>query len=309
MQLIVVATAVVLAILALLGAVGALAFGDRLFASRLAALSPASATPPAPQALAPRLSRMLEQLGDRLGKGAIDGEKRGPLRARLVQAGVYADRAAEIYYALRVLAALGLGLLAVLGVAALKPANTLIALLVVVAAANLGLFLPNLVLARRIARRVEAMKLGLPDAVDLMVVCVEAGATVASGMQRVAREFQTLHPVLAAEFGITLQQMQAGASRAEALTRLAERAPVDELRALVTTLVQSEALGASLGQTLRVFADEMRRTRFMEAEKKAGELPVKMAFPLVFFILPALMGVIFTPMIIRFIRVLFTVND
>ncbi|MBC6982415.1 type II secretion system F family protein [Caulobacter sp. 17J80-11] len=294
-----------LAVLALAIGVAVIVFGDRLFASRLAALAPGAGTPTTRASLTPQVTRALEKLGDRLGKGAVDGEKRGVLRARLVQAGIYADRAVEIFFALRVLSALLFGVGAVVAVAVFKPAGALIALLVVVGAANAGLFLPNLILAHRIGERRLGIRLGLPDAVDLMVVCVEAGSTVTASIQRVSREFVEMHPVLASELEITLRQMQAGSSRADAMSRLAERAPLDELRNLVTMLNQSEALGASLGQTLRVFAEEMRRNRFLEAERKAAELPVKMAIPLVFFVFPCLMGVIFTPVVIRFVRVLF----
>jgi tight adherence protein C len=108
---------------------------------------------------------------------------------------------------------------------------------------------------------------------------------------------------------MALLEMQAGVSRVEALKRMADRVPADDLRAFVTLMAQSEALGASLGNTLRVFSEEMRRSRFIDAERRASELPVKMAFPLVFFIFPCLMGFIFTPVIIRFVRVLFQVGQ
>jgi tight adherence protein C len=104
---------------------------------------------------------------------------------------------------------------------------------------------------------------------------------------------------------MTLLEMQAGASRAEALRRFAERAPDDRLRSFLTLVIQSDQLGAGLANTLRVFAEELRRSRLIEAEHKAAELPVKIAIPLVFFIFPCLMGIIFTPIVIRFIRILF----
>ena len=98
------------------------------------------------------------------------------------------------------------------------------------------------------------------------------------------------------------------ASRAEALRSLGNRVPDDRLKTFLTLVIQSDQLGAGLGNTLRVFAEEMRRSRFIEAEHKAAELPVKIAVPLVFFIFPCLMGIIFTPIIIRFIRILFQVG-
>lgn len=102
--------------------------------------------------------------------------------------------------------------------------------------------------------------------------------------------------------------MQAGASRAEALRRLSERVPDDRLRSFLTLVIQSDQLGAGLANTLRVYASELRSARMIEAEHKAAELPVKIAVPLVFFIFPCLMGIIFTPILIRFIRILFQVG-
>ena len=123
-------------------------------------------------------------------------------------------------------------------------------------------------------------------------------------MQRVQREFGNLHPVIAEHLGMVLLEMQAGSSRADALLRLPERAGSEEVSSLVTMLVQSEALGASMAQTMRVFAEQMRQARYLEAERRASELPVKMSIPLVLFIFPSLTTVIFTPLIIRIFRVL-----
>jgi tight adherence protein C len=173
---------------------------------------------------------------------------------------------------------------------------------------NLGLFLPNYLLSRRIAERSRALRIALPDAIDLMIVAVEAGAALGAALQRVAAEFSDLHPIVSEQFGIMLMEMQAGASRAEALTRLAARAPSDEVGALVSMIIQSEAVGASLGGALRAFADELRKTRHLEAERRAAELPVKIAFPLVFCVFPAMSGVLFTPVVIRVLRTLLHVQ-
>ncbi len=251
-----------------------------------------------------QLATAMQRIGAVAGKGSLEGAPRASLRAKLIQAGFYADHAVEGFYAIRVVTALGLGLLGILGVLLLHPPSPILGLLVVLSGVAVGLYLPNLLLRRRIAARRWALRIGLPDAVDLMVVCLEAGGTLSSAMQRVQSEFGELHPVVAEQLGIALTEMQAGASRSEALTRLAERAGVEEINSLVTMLVQSEALGASVAQTMRVFAEQMRSARYLEAERKASELPVKLAFPLVLFIFPALMTVIFTPLIIRIYRVL-----
>jgi len=120
----------------------------------------------------------------------------------------------------------------------------------------------------------------------------------------VVAEFGELHPIVQEQFGLALMEMQAGASRAEALNRLALRVGSEEVRSLSTMIVQSEAVGASLGDTLRVFSDELRRNRFMEAERKASELPVKMAFPLVLCIFPCLIATIFIPVLVRILLTL-----
>jgi len=221
-----------------------------------------------------------------------------------VQAGFYSERAAEAFFGIRAIGALGFALLAIVLLLAFNVTNLTWVGLAIMLAANIGLFAPNWVLQARIAERSKAVYHGLPDAIDLMVVSLEAGATLSVAIQRVEEEFRELHPVLTEQFGIMLDEMQAGASRAEALSRLALRSPTDEVRGLTTMIVQSEAVGASLGDTLRVFAEEMRKTRFMDAERKAAELPVKLAFPLVFCIFPCLTGVLFIPVAIRYARTL-----
>jgi tight adherence protein C len=301
-------TAGLLALLSLAAGLGALSASDRRFEARIAARLRREDAP-APRRLladlAPRLIRTLTAWGERVGRGALEAEARGELKLTLVQAGFHSPRAAEAYFGIRAAAAGGLAVLAFMACLLFRFDSPLKLTIVVMVAANLGLFAPKMLLARRVKARSLALKQGLPDAIDLMVVAVEAGSTLSSAIQRVQAEFGQLHPVLAEHMGFLLMEMQAGASRAEALSRFAERAGIDEARSLATLLIQSEAVGASLGGTLRVFAEEMRKARFLEAERKAAELPVKMAFPLVFCIFPCLTGVIFVPIAIRFLRTMF----
>jgi tight adherence protein C len=250
------------------------------------------------------LAASLRRLGAVAGRGGLEGVARASLRAKLVQGGFYDDHAAEVFFAIRVVMALGLGLLAMIAALVLRPPGPMTGLLIIFIAAAAGLYLPNLMLQARIRERRSAMRIGLPDTIDLMVVCLEAGGTLSSAMQRVEMEFRDLHPAIAEQLGVALMEMQAGSSRADALTRLAERAGVEEISGLVTMLVQSEALGASIAQTMRVSAEQTRESRYLDAERRAAELPVKLAVPLVLFIFPALMTVIFTPLIIRIVRVL-----
>ena len=251
-----------------------------------------------------RLTETLKRVGAVAGRGSLEGAQRASVRAKLVQAGFYASHAVEAFFAIRVVTALGFCLLAITAVFLLRPHGPFVGLLAILAGAGIGLYLPNLLLRQRIAERRRALRIGLPDAVDLMVVCLEAGGTLSSAMQRVESEFRDLHPVITEQLGIVLAEIQAGSSRADALTRLADRVGSDEISGLVTMLVQSEALGASMAQTMRVFGEQMRQARYLDAERRASELPVKLSIPLVLFIFPALMTVIFTPLIIRIFRVL-----
>lgn len=296
---------VLLALIGGAGGVGLLMTEDRAFNERLSTY--AKGVRPRRERrsvrdLAPPVVKTLSRWGERAGKGGIENESRLLLRIKLVQAGFYSEGAVETFFGIRAAAAAGFALMALMLVVALHMTGLLKVAGAVMVGANIGLFLPNLMLASRVRQRTNAMYLGLPDAIDLMVVSLEAGATLSAAVQRVEAEFADLHPVLTEQFGVMLMEMQAGASRSEALTRLALRSPGDEVRSLTTMIIQSEAVGASLGDTLRVFADEMRKTRYLDAERKATELPVKLAFPLVFCIFPCLAGVIFIPIMIRFMR-------
>lgn|GEM_PF-1046294 len=251
-----------------------------------------------------RLGDAFKRFGGVAGKGSLEGVERASVRAKLIQAGFYAEHAVETLFAIRVLTAMGLGLLAIAAVFFLRPPGAFTGLFAILLAVAIGLYLPNFLLQQRIKERRQALRFGLPDAVDLMVVCVEAGGTLSSAMQRVESEFRDLHPVICEQLGIAIAEVQAGSSRADALTRLSDRAGSEEISSLVTMLVQSEALGASVALTLRVFAEQTRQTRYLDAERRAAELPVKLSIPLVLFIFPALMTVIFTPLIIRIFRTL-----
>lgn len=235
-------------------------------------------------------------------------EDLGAMRLSLIRAGIYANNAIEIFAAVRILLAMALGFVCGLLVIVLRIDSAAIGALFVMIGAAVGLYAPVLLVRARGSDRVHAVRLGLPDAIDLLVVCMEAGSSLTQGLQRVAQELKDAHPVLCEQLQITLLEMQAGASRSEALRNLGERAPEERLKAFITLLVQSDQLGAGVGNTLRVFAEEMRKSRLIEAEHKAAELPVKISIPLVMCIFPCLMAIIFTPIIIRFIRILFQVG-
>ncbi|MGD9980515.1 MAG: type II secretion system F family protein [Hyphomonadaceae bacterium] len=251
----------------------------------------------------------LVRIGRRL-QGADQGkaEALGALRIQLIQAGIYAEHAAPAFAAVRVLLAFSLGFAAGFTLLIFRMDNAVLGALVVVICAGAGMFAPLILIKARAKERIHEVRCALPDAIDLLVVAMEAGSSLVQALQRVSNELKTAHPVISAELQMTLLEMQAGASRAEALRHLSERVPDDRLRSFLTLVIQSDQLGAGLANTLRVFAEELRRSRLIEAEHKAAELPVKIAIPLVFFIFPCLMGIIFTPILIRFIRILFQVG-
>lgn len=169
----------------------------------------------------------------------------------------------------------------------------------------IGLFLPSLFIQAKADRRRETVVNGFPDALDLMLVCIEAGLGVEAALDRVAREIVRSHPLVASLLGTAVLQLRAGSSREEAFRRMADAAGVDEIRSFTTLLVQSDKLGTSVSATLRVYAEEMREKRRMRAEEKAHRLPVLISIPLVVFMLPTMIGVIMLPAGIRMVRDVF----
>ena len=144
--------------------------------------------------------------------------------------------------------------------------------------------------------------MGFPDALDLLLICVEAGLGLDAAIARIAQELTGAHRRLGENFALMTIEMRAGSSRRDALRNLADRLGIDEVRALVTLLNQSEELGTSIADALRVYSAEMRTRRMLRAEIKANALSVKLSIPLALFIFPVIMTVILLPVIIRIIR-------
>jgi tight adherence protein C len=170
-------------------------------------------------------------------------------------------------------------------------------------AALAGLYLPSLWVRARAARRQREIINGFPDALDLMLVCVEAGLGLEAAFSRVGMEMTRSHPLLAEQLGTVVLELRAGRSQEDALRRMADRAGADEIRAFATLLIQSHKLGSSVAQTLRTYASEMRERRRMRAEEKAHRLPVLLSIPLVTCMLPVMIGVLMLPAVIRTMRV------
>ena len=168
----------------------------------------------------------------------------------------------------------------------------------------LGLYGPSLFIRAKADRRQREILNGFPDALDLMLVCVEAGLGLEAAFSRVGMEITTSHPLLAEQYGAVVLELRAGRSRDDALRRMADRAGVDEIRAFSTLLIQSTKLGSSIAQTLRIYSAEMREKRRMRAEEKAHRLPVLLSVPLVACMLPVMIGVLMLPAVIRVMRTL-----
>ena len=156
--------------------------------------------------------------------------------------------------------------------------------------------------ALRASRRQEEIVNGFPDALDLMLVCVEAGLGMEAAFDRVGREMSRSHPLVANLLATTVLELRAGRGREEALRRMGDRAAVDQIRSFTTLLIQSNKLGSSIGQTLRTYAGEMRERRKMLAQEKAHRLPVLLSIPLVACMLPVMIGVLMLPAAIRVVR-------
>ncbi|WP_409646973.1 type II secretion system F family protein [Sphingorhabdus sp.] len=225
------------------------------------------------------------------------------LRARLIAAGYNSPLAPKLFTAIRLgmlvlLPAILVGLI-FLGGTEISPFKLY---LFGVGLAVFGLYAPNLFISAKADRRREAIVNGFPDSLDLMLVCVEAGLGMEAAFDRVGREMQHSHPLVAQMLSIVTLELRAGSSREEALRNMASRTQVTEIRSFSTLLIQSDKLGSSIGETLRVYASEMREKRRMRAEEKAHRLPVLLSVPLVACMLPVMIGVLMLPAIIRVIR-------
>ena len=247
----------------------------------------------------PFLVKLIAQLGGFLP--AQDG--RTALRTGLVRAGFRRPEAIGLFLGSKVVlaAALPLGWIAI-GYLTARPLGNVFGLALVLAV--LGFYLPTLFIGMRQSRRHDAVLGALPDALDLMVICVEAGLGVAAALQRVAVEMRLASPELAAELALVNQEMQTGMSRTDALRNLAERTGVDEIYSLVAMLIQTDRLGTSVAQALRSHADSMRVRRRQRAEQLARKASVKLAFPLVLLIFPALMLVLLGPAVVQLLTAL-----
>jgi tight adherence protein C len=231
--------------------------------------------------------------------------KDATLRSKMVAAGYRGEHAPRVYSLVRLMMVIGLPLFT-LGLMWFSGSTASLFKLYFIGmiSALLGLYLPSVFIRAKADRRQQQIINGFPDALDLMLVCVEAGLGLEAAFSRVGMEMTRSHPLLAEQMGAVVLELRAGRSHEDALRRMADRAGADEIRAFATLLIQSQKLGSSIAQTLRTYASEMRERRRMRAEEKAHRLPVLLSIPLVTCMLPVMIGVLMLPAVIRTIRIM-----
>jgi len=235
----------------------------------------------------------------RMGRAAPRSTKEmGKLQQKLIYAGYRGHEALTVFFGIR----LGCALAAFMAMS--LPIFVRPKLIYALAAAALGYLLPSMALGRIAKRRQHRMRLGLADSLDLMVVAVEAGLGLDQAIQRVGDELNFAHPDLSSELRLINFELRAGKARSEALRNLAERTGVDDIAGLVAMLVQTDKFGTSVAQSLRVHSETVRTKRRQRAEEAAAKTGVKMVFPLVFCIFPAIWIVTIGPAAIKFMQVL-----
>lgn len=239
-----------------------------------------------------QVTRAANKLGQSLRPS--DEEELGKVRLKLLNAGFRNENAVAVLFGIKLILML-LGLAIAFPIVALKLGMTRNALTITAVSGGIGFYLPGLVVGNRKKKRFESIFLGLPDALDLMVVCVEAGLGLDAAMRRVTTELATSCPVLCEEFAISNFQLQMGRPRKDVLRDLGLRTGVDDMRSLAAVIIQAEKFGASIGSALRVQSDAMRLRRRQYAEERAAKTAVKIMIPLILFIFPGVFVVLVGP--------------
>ena len=246
----------------------------------------------------PTFDKMLafvKRVGEKAPRSA---KELGTLRLRLVQAGYRREEALTIFFGIRIVFALAL--FGMFATSFVMKSNITLAL----GGLAIGYVLPGMALARMAKKRSHRIRLALADALDLLVVSVEAGLGLDQALTRVGTELAFAYPELSDELRLVNLELRAGKPRPEALRNLADRTGVDDLGSLVTMLIQTDKFGTSVAQALRVYSETLRTKRRQRAEEAAAKTGVKMVFPLVFCIFPAIWVVTIGPAAIKFITVL-----
>lgn len=253
----------------------------------------------------PRWKEIFVKISSPLAKLSLpagDFEK-SLLRIKFLNAGIRYKNAYIIYFGCKTLMPLLFSGLAFIALRGMNQAGTKF-LFYILLAALLGCYLPNLFMHFKIKARQQEIFENFPDAADLMLVCVEAGLGLDAGLTKVAEEIQIKSVALAEELHLTNLEMRAGATREKSLQNLALRTGIEEISVFAVMLIQADKFGTSIGESLRVFSDDLRHKRQVRAEEMAAKVPTKMLFPLVLCIFPSIIMVIMGPAIIQVLRTL-----
>jgi len=274
--------------------------GETAIERRLGELGVGGAMPPVPVPQNERVMKTLKRLGEASPKSS---KELGKLRQRLVASGYRGSEALTVFFGIR----LGAALLSfgVLSTGIIFKPNLALAL----GGAAVGWVVPGFMLARMAKKRQHRIRLSLPDALDLLVVSVEAGLGLDQALQRVSEELAHAHPELSDEMRLINLELRAGKARSEALRNLADRTGVDDLSSLAAMLIQTDKFGTSVARSLRVHSETLRTKRRQRAEEAAAKTGVKMVFPLVLCIFPSIWVVTIGPAAIKFVEVLFPLAD
>jgi len=247
-------------------------------------------------------ARMVKRMLDGASSyfSTTDGKNARKLQAQLVQAGYFGAKAVAYYFLARAVGA-GLGALtAAIVVPVFFPESEFTTMWTIIGMSGAtGYLVPQFLLSRQRNNRADEYRNGFPDFLDLMVVCADAGLSLEAALERITRELAATYPAMSTNLSIASLEMRAGKPLGEALERLGQRLGLDEARAFAVLLQQSQELGSSLTEALRVYADDMRHQRMSRAEEKAYSLPAKLSVPLTVCIFPVVMVVALLPAVVQ----------
>ncbi len=245
-----------------------------------------------------QIEALMKVLGETI---ANRREDTGSTWLMLAQAGYRRPNSVAVYYTVRVLLVIGLGF-AGLTWGSVTGSGPLGSLFMAMVAALAGWLIPFYMIRRRTRKRTRSIQLSLPDMLDMMVVCVEAGLGLNQAMQRVAEELAQMSPELSEELQLTNLEIETGIPREEALRNLADRSGSTDLKSLVAMLIQTDRFGTSIAKALRVHSRTLRTKRRQRAEEQAAKTSIKLLFPLILFVFPALLVVILGPAVLNIVR-------
>ena len=245
-------------------------------------------------------AKLLEPVGNLLPISAQDASA---VKQELTSAGIRASSAVAVLYGFKIVLAAVLVLVALIFRSHF--ANPLLRVVAPVAGGGIGYMLPGFILGRLIKRRHEKIRYSLPDVLDLLVVCTEAGCGLDQAIVNVSRELKEVHPAVADELALVNMEMMAGKARADALRNFGRRTGEDEVKKLIAIMIQTDRFGTSVGEALRTQSEFLRIRRRQEAEERAGKVGVKLVFPIFFFCLPSLLVVTAGPGMLQLFHNLF----